>query len=559
MLGTFLGLQTSLRGLMADQAVIETVAHNIDNANTPGYSRQRVNLTAATALEVPGLRSAAPGQIGTGVQIQQITRLRDSYLDEQYRQQNTYLGEWTAEQGTLDKISAIINEPSDTGLSSVMQQFWNDWSKLGSNPSDLATRTLVLQDGQTVAQTLNQMAQQFQDLNSDLSASLTANVAQANQDLVRIAQLNRQITSVYNVGEEPNDLLDQRDLLVDQLSNLADVSIDNANGHYTVTIGGQVVVKDDEVLNVFSVNGVAPGTDGLEQTTSPNTVDVSTITGGQIAGIQKSMVLTNQYKSELDGFASGLANGPMTIQLAGDWTLPQSGNLPVPVTMPDGTSYKAGVPVSSLTLNGQPLSTETLSDGTVMAVIPQGTSVTVNGLNGLLALGYSPTGTGVPFFTAAGGGSIMAANIQVGLDVNQIAVGLTVDPSSTGASLTAKAGDGTLAITISTMKDATMTFDDFTAGGTGSSQGAATMNGTLSEFLQSVVSGLGIQSQTADQQVSNQQSLVSQIDQQRQSVSGVSIDEELTNMIQYQQAYSASARMISTINQMLDTIINLGR
>jgi flagellar hook-associated protein 1 FlgK len=541
MLGTFLGLQTSLRGLMADQAAIETVAHNIDNANTPGYSRQRVNLAATTALEVPGLRSAMPGQIGTGVQVQQVTRLRDAYLDQQYRQQNAYLGKWTAEQGTLDKVSAIINEPSDTGLSSVMQQFWDDWSKLASNPSDLATRTLVLQDGQTVAQTLNQMAQQFQDLQNDLSASLTANVTQVNQDLNQLVQLNQQIEAIRNVGEEPNDLLDQRDLLVDQLSNLADVTVDDSGGHYTLSIGGQPMVQDDQVMSTLTVTDPTSGTLNVP------------VNGGQLAGIQQSLTLVGQYKTDLDNFASSLANGAMTISLAGDWTLPASSTLPVDITLPDGTTkYSAGTPVSSITYKGQPLATQTLSDGSQVVVIPQGTSVTVNGLNGLLQLGYGPAGQGVAFFSAAGGGSsISASNIQVSIQVNQIAVGLSIDPSSTATNPTAKAGDGTLAMTVSQMKNVEMTFPDLT--------GTSTMTGTLSEFLQSVVSGLGIQSQTANQQVTNQQALVNQVNSQRQSVSGVSIDEELTQMIQYQQSYNASARMISTINEMLETIVNLGR
>ncbi|MCL6622683.1 MAG: flagellar hook-associated protein FlgK, partial [Syntrophobacterales bacterium] len=195
---------------------------------------------------------------GTGVQIAKIERLRDDYLDTQYRQQNQYLGSWQAQQDALQKVSAILNEPSDTGLSTVMQNFWNAWDKLSSNPNDLSARNVVVQSAVTVAQTLNQTANQLADLQSDLQTNLSATVDQVNSYLTQIARLNQQIDAVQGDGKQPNDLLDQRDYLIDQLSNLADVSVQtDSSGRMKLSIGGQVVL-DDQTLTMDPNDATKP-------------------------------------------------------------------------------------------------------------------------------------------------------------------------------------------------------------------------------------------------------------------------------------------------------------
>lgn len=126
MRSTFHGLETSKRGLFAQQTAMNTTGHNIANANTVGYSRQVVNFTASRPIEVPGISSStAPGQLGTGVNFSDIGRVRESFLDGQYRDQNQSLGNWEVQRATLGRIEEIINEPSETGMSSVLDDFWN--------------------------------------------------------------------------------------------------------------------------------------------------------------------------------------------------------------------------------------------------------------------------------------------------------------------------------------------------------------------------------------------------------------------------------------------------
>ncbi|GMA51301.1 hypothetical protein GCM10025857_26580 [Alicyclobacillus contaminans] len=537
MLGTFLGLEIAKQGLQAQQAAIEIAGHNIDNANTPGYTRERADLVASLPLD------NMPGQVGTGVRVQQIQRLRDDYLDGQYRDQNQLLGEWQAKQDSLQKISAIINEPSDSGLSTVMQNFWNAWDQLAANSSDLSARNSLVQNAVTVAQTINQTANQLSDLNADLTTSLNDTVKQVNSYLTQIAQLNKGIDSVQQSGEQPNDLLDQRDYLVDQLSSLVDVSVQSdSTTPFQLSIGGTVVLNDQTVISDPS-----DPTQPLLHTTgdAANPLSIS-VNGGQIKGLVDSLSSLQGYQADLDTFAGSLADGPMTVSLAGSWTIYPSAPdgtavLPVDITI-NGHAYTAGTALSDVESDNPTLNITT-DPATGAVTIPQGTQVTVNGLNALLQMGYDQNGAqGEALFTLSS--TDPAASITVNPDIlNNV--------SKLAASFSTNAGDGTLAMTVSSVKSAQVQFSD----PADSTAPMPLTTGTLDSFLQAVVGQLGIQGQQANQQVSNQQALVQQIDTQRQSVAGVSIDEEMSNIIQYQQAYNASAKVVSTINDLLNTLI----
>ncbi|MCL6594570.1 MAG: hypothetical protein K6T31_11380, partial [Alicyclobacillus sp.] len=334
------------------------------------------------------------------------------YLDSQYRQQNQALGQWTAEQDALQKVSAILNEPSDTGLSTVMQNFWNAWDKLSANPGDLSARTLVVQNGVTVAQTLNQTANQLSQLAADVETSLQTNVNQVNSYLTQIAQLNQEIDKVQAVGDQPNDLLDQRDELLDQLSNLADIDVSGSGASFQISIGGTVVLQDGTVKTDSSSQPL------LQVNNGSLTLAVQ---GGQLKGLTDALATLQGYQADLDAFANGLANGPVTVTLSGAWTFdagPAGTNLPVSVTY-NGVTYSSSDPAH----NAQQLradtggTSSTASNGDVLITIPQGTTLTIGGLNALMQMGYDSNGQqGQAFFTAGSGSSstgITAANITV--------------------------------------------------------------------------------------------------------------------------------------------------
>jgi flagellar hook-associated protein 1 len=555
MVSTFFGLETASRGLHANQDALSVVAQNVDNASTPGYSRQVANLTTTTPINL-SYDGPPTTLIGTGVQVASITRDRNGFLDTQYRQQNAQVGQWTVDQDTLNQITGVINEPSNTGLSSALNTFWSDWSQLGSTPGNLSAADQLQQDAQTLTSTMNQTSQQLTQVANDLGATqsttsqLATQMDQVNTYLTQIASVNQQISNADMSGSQPNDLMDQRDLLVDNLSNLVDVSTSDTNGVYTLTIGN----NSSPAVTGSTVNQemVFPG--GTTSSPSLTAIDPSSVTGGQIKGIEDSLTTVNQYITNLDTFANQMATGSMSVQLDGDLQFPNpaNGQMPFSVTI-GGTTYPTGTPISTL---GPTVSVDST---TGLVTVPSGTTVNVNGLNGLLQLGYSQSAQStypntLQFFQAGNGAApgavITAANITVGVSADQIGYALRPQVSGSGSSTTFSAisGDGTLAMTASDMKSAQLTF-------TNAADPQMNMNGTLDQFLQAQVGQLGIQSQTANNQVKNQTSLLQQIDTQRQSVSGVDLNEEMSNMIQYQQGYNASAKMVSTIQDLFNTLM----
>lgn len=546
MLSTFFGLETAMRGVRANQDALDVTSNNVDNANTPGYSREVANLATTNALQLPGDGPIAT-QVGTGVQVASITRDRNAFLDTKYRQQNATTGEWTVDQNTLNQVTAVMNEPSSTGLSTVMQNFWASWSQLGSNPGNLSAAQEVQQNAVTVASALNQMASQYSQLSGDLNTQLSTTMDQANSYMQGIAKLNGQISTAQNAGASPNNLLDQRDLLVDKLSNLVDVKTSTQNGQFTLTVGN----NSSPAIGGSTVNQELVPQGGSTSSSFLTAIYPTSATTGQLKGIEDSIATVQQYSDNLNLFAQRLATGSTTVSLDGNWQFQPSGStMPVSGTLPDGTTFDSTTSISSLTSHGV-----TVDNKTGLVEVPSGTKVTVDGLNGLMKLGYAQAGQGSgqpDFFTSGSAGTAMTAgNIQVGVTAGQVGFALRpqITTSNGSTSLSALSGDGTLAMTASDMKSASLSFQSASGNG-------MQMSGTLDQFLQAQVGQLGIQSQTANHEVTNQNSLLQQIDNQRQSVSGVDLNEEMTNMIKYQQGYNASAKVVATVNDMLNTLIN---
>ncbi len=422
----FTGLQTALSGLQAAQAAIDTTSENISNANTAGYTRQRVNMVESGAITIPALTQQGGGtQLGTGVSIQDISRIRDQFLDVQYRAQNTATSNANSNASELAQVQTAINEPSSDGLQSVMSNFWSAWTALGTT-QNASTLQGVVNAGQTLASTFNAVAQQMQTVQSQASqqyATLTGANGQVQQDAQQIATLNAQITQATQAGQSPNALLDQRDNLIDNLSSLAQVSVSTgSNGAVTINFGD--------------------------------------------------------------------ASSPLV-----------SGTT---VTWPQTLTSASGGQLGSL-LN---LSSSTGPIGSMLSSLDNVAGQVISSVNAL-----QPSS---PFFTGTS-----ASTIAVSANPSTVQ---TSSSSTSGADLAQSIGN--------------------LAGGAADQSYAA--------FVAQV--GNGVQSANSTQ--ATQQAVLTAVSNQRQSVSGVSLDEEMTNLIQFQQAYQASARVMNAINSTLDTLIN---
>jgi flagellar hook-associated protein 1 FlgK len=429
-ISSFMGLQTALSGLQADQEAINTTGQNIANANTPGYSRQVVNLQAAQPLSLPALSSltGTGAQLGTGVDATTISRIRNLFLDVQYRTQNSATSNAATQQTTLQQAQTALDEPSSNGISAQLTNFWNAWGALANAPTSTAALQAVVDSGTTLTQTINQVDAQLATVQSQAAqheAMLTGPSGQLMTDATQIASLNNQISQSMANGQTPNDLLDQRDQLLDDLSSLGNIKVTNqSNGMVQVNFG-------DAAQPLISGTGV----------NWPQAITAAT--GGSVGALISESSPTGQvgqYMSMLDGVANQLITS-------------------------------------------------------------------VNGLT-----------TSSPFFSGTN-----ASNIAVA------ATPSTVQTGSAGAG--AGANDVAQAV-------------------------AALAGGPVDQGYDAFVSHVGSDVSATNSTQQTASNLLGAIDSQRQSVSGVSLDEEMTNLISFQRGYQASARIMTTIDSTLDTLIN---
>lgn len=490
MVSTFHSLELGKRGILASQTAVTTTGHNIANANTKGYSRQQVNLTTAPSLNVWTSGEVNPGQLGSGVSIESITRVRDSFLDKQYREQSATLGEWSVRQDTLSKLETIINEPSETGLQSAMDQFWGAWQDLATEPDSLAARAVIKESAQAFVDTAQSIDKSITQLKNDLGNELTAKINQANGYLKQIAELNN---SIQRTGVQANDLLDQRDMYVEELSKLVSIDVEqSSNGMYNIKL------SSDGTSLVEGANMGIP----LDSE--------SKVTGGSIFGTMESIKTVDSYQGKLNEMVKGFVFGDIQV------------NIPAGSHLANGT------------------------------IVPEGQDlqVTVKGINGLHQLGWSIKEDG-------SGNAQPGAALFVGDEANFSIASLSVNPAikdeirliasslrseSVNGQEKVVSGNGDLAQLIGKLRD-----QEFTINGDSSK---------INHVFQSIVSEIGAQAQTANRNVTNHEATLLATDNRRQSITGVSLDEEMANLIKFQHAYNAAARIVTTTDELLDTIIN---
>ncbi len=459
----FRALETAFRGLMAQQRAVDTANHNIANANTPGFARQRVSLVPSAPYTVPAFnRSGLAGQVGTGVLVANITRIRESVFDLQFRVQSQALGESATLVDAYSQIEAVFNEPTSAGLGALLDRFWRAWQVVSNQPEDLAARAALVQDATTLATNLNRMRTQLQELQSDAVVKLTLQVSEVNSIAQRMAALNQQIVAALATGQTPNDLMDQRDLLLDKLASFTGATIRTLpNGAINIYLGGYPLVDQEQAF--------------------PLTVNV---TGGTASVLWQG------------------TNSPVALERG---------------------SLHALLTLHNTVFPGLVQKLEAIRDALA------------NEVNALHTTGYGltdPPGPppARPFFVVTAGGDL-AVEPTIVADPQLIAA----------ADAAGEPGNNTIARAIAELRSK-LVLNGNTA--------------TINDFYNTLVADVGGAAQTARVTRDNQQALVDAIDRQRKEIMAVSLDEEMANLIKYQQAYGAAARAITAVDEMLDRIIN---
>ena len=242
---TFSGIELGKRSIMAQTDAITTAGHNISNANTEGYSRQRVQIKEFDPLYRPDMtRAERPGQIGQGVDVQSITRVRDELLDKRIVAQENQETYWETRSDYYTMLEQIYNEPDDISVRYNMDKFWESWQELSVNPESQASRQAVVTRGQTLTESINQRWESLKGVSDLVDGDIEATVAQVNDLSRQIAALNAAIVESKGVGDSPNDLLDRRDLLVDKFAKLVNVTVDHRDpDEFEVHVDGLVLVQ----------------------------------------------------------------------------------------------------------------------------------------------------------------------------------------------------------------------------------------------------------------------------------------------------------------------------
>ena len=271
MRSTFAGLQMGLRALQAHQMGLNVTGHNIANANTEGYSRQRVNLVPSNPYTVPAFnKPLSPGQIGTGVQVAEIVRMRDDFIEMQLRLESQTTGHWQVLMDGYEQIEMIFNEPSDTGISTMLTDFWKAWQQLSLTPSDLAARAVVRQTGALLADAIRHTYTQLRRYREEVNYAIGVKVNRINYLAQQIADLNKQIVAVSVSGDRPNDLLDARDLLVKELAQITNIqAVTDHKLQMHISISGSSLVQGSHASKL-ALKEEPDGTSGLGSTPLPH-------------------------------------------------------------------------------------------------------------------------------------------------------------------------------------------------------------------------------------------------------------------------------------------------
>lgn len=516
MRSTFMGLEASKRGLFTQQSALYTTGHNISNANTPGYSRQRVNMQPTAGYPGIGLNTPQmPGFIGTGVEAGSVQRVRDAFIDKQYRQESNKLGYWESRSKAIEQMEDVLNEPSEFGLQRSMSLFWQSLQDLSRDPENGGARAVAVDRGVAVAESLNYMDSSLKEIQRNLHNEINVSTKEINSILDQIAGLNKQIKEIEPNGYMPNDLYDARDVLIDELSEYMPVEVsytpsggkalDIAEGAVNIKIAGSDVELVTGVERVNVEAKYSKDNDTLAPFTQLNISDKKSIADGPIETIGATQSI--DYDA-----------------------LPKIGKLKGII---DSYGY--------------------IQDGKMKGLYPDHLEQ-LNKLAEAFAKAFNEQhGKGYPknqkedagpkeFFTSKDGTSITAATITVNKSIQD---DVSLLRASSHNSTEGEEGNGANAKALSDMQHKLL--DD--------------LNGSsVQMFFEGMIGELGVKGQQATRNEFNAATMMESVTYRRASVMSVSLDEEMTDMIRFQQAYNASARMMTAVDETLDKIINgMGR
>ena len=567
MRSTFAGLNTMVRGIQNNQLSLDTTGHNITNASTEGYSRQRVDSAATNYQERPSLYGGV--YVGGGVDVVALNRARNIYADKQFWSESSTQTLYKTYKTNYDKAEAVFNDAKETGVLDAMKQFYSAWVNLSDYASDAASRTAVVQKGNNLVDRIKTGARQLQDQINAQYDEMRIQVNKANSITEKIAVLNKNIMLAETNGGKANDLRDQRDLLVDKLSEITNVNVyEDATGQYTVVSNGMTLVQRDSNLTIE----MSPPINNERYGINDYTLRIKEAggmgyvpQGGVLKALQDTIVQDKKYIDNLADISATLLttfNGVHKLGAGIDadatsWLNFFGRNK---FTSPSGTYDQMnyvwhvhpttgdrwleayGVNITRTTSGGPPPTS---------ATVTMATAATPDELRSIQIINELQVSEQL---MAQGGQNLVAARQIKNATIS--AGGMTYDFANVNGT-----ADGSLAVELSKLfnmdvKNTMNPADIMNLTGFSVTHDRPIGSVSINQYYNTVMSHLGADAENLDKKMKQQDDLMVQINQWRQSTAGVDWNEELTNMIKFQTGYGACSRVLTSMDEILDRLIN---
>ncbi len=512
------GIYTAQRSLQLNQAAINLINNNIANINTPGYSKERLELSQKVVMSTGSNIGAVAAQMGVGSMVDTVTRNRETYFDNYYRSESTTFNYYKELDSNISLIEDAANELEEGGISDAFIQFYDASHKLSMDPVDSVTRTNFVQKAMDLTRNFNDTANQLTSIQENLvgtsanpgslgKSKLGLITSELNTKFDALIELNRVIGLSSAMGTAPNGLMDERDRLLDKIAEYVPITVtEKANNNLSISIGNYEILDGDTKHIEFGVefNTEPMGTEGvydptvitltrLEDDLVINSNANDLFDTGQIAGVLDSVrydfedpdkLTTNNIMTKLNKLAQEFAEAVNSIQISGKYIIADENRLSDPVNNPDE--------------------------------LPE--NIFVDGAGDVA--------------------DITAASITVNKDIVKDVFKIAAAQSDNSL----EKGDGSNALAIAQLRN---------------EYNSELENATFEDFLSSVVGKIGIESSSIKQSYEAQDAIMKNIKTKRESIMGVNLDEELTDLLKYQRAYEASAKVLNTVSKSLETIINM--
>jgi len=554
-------LYTAKEAILSNLTAINVTGSNISNVNTDGYTRQRA------IFESVGASNSTSSQEQTGVRIADIEQVYDRFLESQLVEQQSSVENYTAQKDYLQRVEAVLNESSGGGINDALTAFLNAWGDLSEDPSSKAKRDQVVSTGQNLAYQFNQKSDEVTSIQIDVDNSIADNVSQLNDYLDQMADYNSKIVYAESAGGNASVLRDKRTELLKNISGLIDVNyIENSDGALYITLpsNGKALVEGSNSWNLDVQRNTSSGLYDIVFSVNPSQAINSQISGGKLAGLLEVRdEAIPSYLNQLDQTAYSIINKVNELHTSG---YDQDGNPGEAFFEVTQTTQYAAARFMSVNTNIAEDARKIAASSTVNSDGNNASAITAI-MNDAM---YASVGT----ISRPSGTNVTAVINNVGQLYKNTTADITLTRAAGAWTLTST-GTGYPDLQILSSSDRSITLDfnndssaDLTLNLTGTWADGNQISFALTKdtsttsidgYFSAFISNMGQDIVNVDRQLESETAILNQQSDQREQLSGVSLDEEMINLIKYQMAYGAAGRMTKTVSDMMDLLINLGQ